>query len=107
MAKIIVDTTAKLFKAIKAGQFDSDLDAIREAVNTRMDVRRESLTIDDYPIGAKVKVRLNDTAGARYTGRVAVVVGYKGTKIKKAMLKIDGDPDPRPVGCAISLLDLI
>ena len=105
MAKIIVDTTAKLFKAIKAGQFDSDLDAIREAVNTRMNVRRESLTIDDYPIGAKV--RLNDTAGARYTGRVAVVVGYKGTKIKKVMLKIDGDPDPRPVGCAISLLDLI
>lgn len=105
MAKIIVDTTAKLFKAIKAGQFDSDLDAIQEAVNTRMNVRRESLTIDDYPIGARV--RLNDNAPVHYTGRVAVVVGYKGTKVKKVMLKIEEDPDPRPVGCAISLLDLI
>lgn len=97
------DTKAKLLKSIAEGNLDRDLDAIREAIIARINVRRTKMTIKDYPIGSKV--RFNElTANRSMVGKIATVVGHK---VKNVSVTVDDEKNSRPGTCPISILDLI
>lgn len=72
--------TNELLEAIKSGVYDSDLGKIKEAVASRIPTVRKSLTIDDYPMGARV--RFNESTGTRYmVGQYATIISKNRTKV--------------------------
>ncbi len=96
---------------IADGGLDSDLEALKSAIDRRLSARRATLTIRDYSIGTKV--RFNNRTGTRYmVGQTGVI---SSIKVKKVVVTLDTPIGrfERPNGipaktvCPIEILDII
>ena len=106
-----MSTKAEIVDLIDTGEFDSDLFALKTAIDARIKIRRAALTLKDYPIGSKVV--FNDKTGTRY------MVGVTGTvvehKVKKVVVQPDialgrfdrGTEKAARTVCPIGILDLV